>query len=89
MRECVWEGPPVLTVKRQISTQYESNENAKHFFVNILKIPNATYKDIIEQLRALRSTEESVKKLELAGELYVELQAMARAADLRELRRVL
>lgn len=79
--ECVWEGPKFLKTKRVLSSIYGDNPNASEFFKTILKVPDAGYKDVLQDLEVLSTTIFSSPEEDVAA-LYSCLVEMARSDDI-------
>jgi hypothetical protein len=79
--ECVWEGPPCLTMKTCLDIHYGQIPEIRTLFVNYLHVKNATYEDLLEELRDLKgSCDNSMNPAEVS-EVYRALLEMVKTAE--------
>jgi hypothetical protein len=49
--ECLWKGPPFITIRPLLQDIYCDSPGAEQLFVELLGIPDASYQDVLLEIR--------------------------------------
>src|SRR5271155_4971545 len=78
--DCVWSAPKFLTVKTGLADQFDGDTESYALFKNILGLRDANFHDVLEELRARKSTP-GIDLAKTASKIYEKLGEMVDSAS--------